>query len=93
VCFCALLLRSPSQTNPKPKPLPQVPLPLLVDLSAGSCAWELALPDPRAAVPTLASKIRFVAAALAKAAFGTCEDEQVWLCCLCNVYVSFLRKA
>jgi hypothetical protein len=39
--------------------------------------WQLALPDPRSAVPTLAAKIRFVAAALAKAAFGTCEDEQV----------------
>jgi hypothetical protein len=55
----------------------QVPLPLLADLAAGSCVWDLALPDPRSAVPALASKIRFVAAALAKAAFGTCEDEQV----------------
>jgi hypothetical protein len=55
----------------------QVPLPLLTDLAAGACVWDLALPDPRSAVPALASKIRFVAAALAKAAFGTCEDEQV----------------
>ncbi|KAF6255279.1 hypothetical protein COO60DRAFT_1702917 [Scenedesmus sp. NREL 46B-D3] len=54
----------------------EVPLPLLADLAAGACVWDVALPDPRAAAPTLAAKARFVAAALAKAAFGTCEDEQ-----------------
>jgi hypothetical protein len=54
----------------------QVPLPLLGDLATGACAWSISLPDPRSSSTSIAAKIKFVTASLAKAAFGTTEDEQ-----------------
>lgn len=55
--------------------LPQIPLPLFADLATGACTFDLSLPNPESAVSSLASKIRFISSAIAKAAFGKCDEE------------------
>eukprot|EP00878_Enallax_costatus_P008928 GHUV01009335.1.p1 GENE.GHUV01009335.1~~GHUV01009335.1.p1 ORF type:complete len:506 (+),score=146.01 GHUV01009335.1:129-1646(+) len=54
----------------------QVPIPVLTNVSSGSCSWDISLSDPSSSNGSIASKIRFVSNALLKAAFGTTEDEQ-----------------
>jgi hypothetical protein len=55
--------------------LPQIPLPLFADLATGACTFDLSLPNPESAVSGLANKIRFISSAIAKAAFGKCDEE------------------
>jgi hypothetical protein len=55
--------------------LPQIPLPLFADLATGACTFDLSLPNPESAVSSLANKIRFISSAIAKAAFGKCDEE------------------
>jgi hypothetical protein len=53
----------------------QIPLPLLVDLATGACNIDISLPNPEFAVSSITSKLRFISSAIAKAAFGKCEEE------------------